>query len=124
MTIHHPKKDVNRRHYLPHHPVITPLKTTTKVRIVYDATVKVRKDVASLNECLHRGPVTLPNMFGVLIRFCLYFIAVLADIEKAFLQIGVREHERDVMRFLWYSNPTKPEKVEGNLSTYHSCHLA
>ena len=27
----------NRLHYLPHHPVITPLKTTTKIGIVYDA---------------------------------------------------------------------------------------
>ena len=63
----------------------------------------------------HRRPISLPNMCGVLIRFCLYFIAVL---EKVFLKIGVQEHERDVMRFLWYTDPTKPKKVEGNLSTY------
>ena len=74
----------NRLHYLPHHP---PLKMTTKIRIVYDASVRAKKGIKSLNECLYRGPITLPNMCGVLIRFRMYFIAILADIEKAFLQI-------------------------------------
>ena len=103
-------KDSGPRHYLPHHLVITPLRVTTKVRIVYDAAAKVKKDVLSLNECLHRGPIVLPNMCGVLIRFRLYLIAGLADIEKAFLQIGVQEQDRNVMRFLWYTDPTRPEK--------------
>ena len=79
----------NRLHYLPYHPVITPLKTTTKIRIVYDASVKAKKGMKSLDECLYRGPITITSMCGVLIRFCIYFIATLADIKKAFLQIGI-----------------------------------
>ena len=108
-------------HYLPHHPVVTPSKTTTKVRIVYDASAKVRKYEKSLNECLFRGPINLPDMCGILLRFRIYIIVVLADIEKAFLQIGIQDYERDVTRFLWFNNPNEPEKVEGNLTVYRFC---
>ena len=72
----------------------------------------------NLNECLYRGPITLPSMCGLLIRCCTYFIAILADIEKAYLQIGIQENESDVTRFFWFTDPTKPERVEGNLSVY------
>ena len=112
-----------RKHYLPHHPVVTPLKTTTKVRIVYDASIKGKRGVKSLNECLHRGPITLPNMCGILLRFRCYFVAILADIEKAFLQIGVQEQERDVTRFLWFTDPKKPGKINGNVSVYRFCRV-
>ena len=52
----------------------------------------------SLNECLNRGPVILPDLCG-LIRFRIYPIVVLADIKKAFLQVGIQEPERDMTRF-------------------------
>ena len=45
-------------------------------------------------------------------RFRIYTIVVLADIEKAFLQIGIQEYEKDVARFLWFKNSNEPEKVE------------
>ena len=66
-----------RSHYLPHHPVLTPSKATTKVRIVYDASAKVQRNSNSLNECLHRGPTILPDLIGLLIRFRLHWIVVL-----------------------------------------------
>ena len=116
-------KGTNKKHYLPHHPVVTPLKATTKVRIVCDASVKASKGMKSLNEYLYRGPITFPNMCGILLRFRVYLIAILADIEKAFLQIGVQEHDRDVTRFLWYTDSTRPEKIEGNLSVYRFCRV-
>ena len=109
--------------YLPHHPVVTPSKTTMKVRIVYDASAKVRKYEKGLNECIFRGPINLPDMCGILLKFHIYIIVVLADIEKAFLQIGIQDYERDVTRFLWFNNPNEPEKVEGNLTVYRFCRV-
>ena len=36
-------------HYLPHHPVIREQAETTKIRVVYDASAKLRTDTPSLN---------------------------------------------------------------------------
>ena len=54
------------KHYLPHHPILTPTKSITKIRVVYDASVKSKKGAKSLNECLYRGPVLLPDLCGIL----------------------------------------------------------
>uniref|UniRef100_A0A914WEG5 Uncharacterized protein n=1 Tax=Plectus sambesii TaxID=2011161 RepID=A0A914WEG5_9BILA len=56
-------------HYLPHHPVITPNKATTEVRIVYNASAKARRGAKSLNDCLYRGPLLLPDLCGMLMQF-------------------------------------------------------
>ena len=92
------------QHYLSHHPILTPTKNTTKLRVVYDASVKSKKGAKSLNECLYRGPVLLPDVCGILFRLRLHPIAVLADIKKAFLQVGIQEPDRDVTRFLWFKD--------------------
>ena len=61
-----------RKYYLPHHPVLTPDKETTKIRIVYDASAKAQSASRNLNECLYCGPVILPDLCGILIRFQMY----------------------------------------------------
>ena len=46
----------SKKHYIPHHAVVNPSKTTTKVRVVYDASAKTKQDNKSLNDCLYPGP--------------------------------------------------------------------
>ena len=52
----------------------------------------------SLSECLHRGLVILEDLCGLLLRFRTRRIGIIADIEKAFLQVGLRQVDRDVTR--------------------------
>ena len=72
------------KHYIPHHAVINPDKSSTKVRVVYDASAKIKKEQKSLNECLYPGPTMLKDLTDILLRFRLNRIAIVADIEKAF----------------------------------------
>ena len=77
------------KHYIPHHEIVTPEKTTTKIRIVFDASAKTRKGSHSLNESLHRGPIILEDLGRLLMRFRLNKVTLVADIENAFLQVGL-----------------------------------
>ena len=96
-------------HYLPHHCVIREDKETTKMRVVFDASCSV-KGSPSLNKCLDAGPSLNPELFDILLRFRSFPIALIADIEKAFLMISVRPEDRNVLRFLWF-DPNDPEKI-------------
>ena len=75
-----------------------------------------------MNECLYRGPVMLPDLCGLLIRFRMHTIAVVADVEKAFLSVGLQPQDRDVTRILWLKNPKKVT-VEGNLQVFRFCKI-
>ena len=92
-------------------------KATTKLRIVYDASFKSKKGESSLNECLYRGPFILADLVGLILRFRMRKIAIVSDIEKAFLQVGLQLTERDVTRFLWVRDTQKGTKQD-NLIVY------
>ena len=111
-----------RKHYIPHHHVINPTKTTTKVRIVYDASAKTREENKSLNDCLHKGPVMLQELTGILLRFRLNKIALVSDIEKAFLQVSLTEKSRDVTQLFWLKN-RHTLKLENNIQEYCFCRV-
>ncbi|MCP3668457.1 MAG: DUF1759 domain-containing protein [Gammaproteobacteria bacterium] len=95
-------------HYLPHHPVVREDKTTTKVRPVYDGSAKARASDLSINEVLYKCPDLLPKLVGILIRFRSMPIPMVADVEKAFLQVGIAPKHRDYLRFMYFRDPEKP----------------
>ena len=66
---------------------------------MYDASAKSKQTNKSLNECLCRGPVMINAIYGILIRFRLYAITLVVDIEKAFHQLGLQKSQRDVTSF-------------------------
>ena len=101
---------VGEVHYLPHHAVVKQDRETTKVRVVYDASAKATGGL-SLNQCLHTGPSFNQKILDILLRFRSYPVALMADIEKAFLMVSVTEDDRNSLRFLWVDDITKSEPV-------------
>ncbi len=95
----------NAVHYLPHHPVVRKDRATTKVRIVYNGSAKQGDGSLSLNDCLQKGPNLIPKLYEILLRFRWNPVALTADIEKAFLMVGIPKYDRDLLRFLWLKNP-------------------
>ncbi|BES96686.1 Retrotransposon protein [Nesidiocoris tenuis] len=100
-------------HYLPHRPVFKP-NSSTPIRPVFDASAH-GKGQPSLNQCLNKGPNLIELIPLVLLRFRLNRYGVIADIKRAFLQISLKEEDREFLKFLWYSN--------GQLKTYRHCRV-
>ncbi len=95
-----PEKD--QAFYLPHFAVIRWDKASTKVRIVMDAAARTGRHQA-LNQCLQKGPKLINELVTVLLNFRRRPVALAADIKKMFLQIRMREEDRDFHRFVWQS---------------------
>ena len=100
-----------KTHYLPHHPVIRRDKETTKLRVVDDASAKMNGH-PSLNDCLYSGPSLLPSIADVLMRFRFHKVALVADIEKAFLMVSISPSDRDALRFIWLDDIHKDNPKE------------
>ncbi|XP_037297647.1 LOW QUALITY PROTEIN: uncharacterized protein LOC115453172 [Manduca sexta] len=87
-----------KKWYLPHFAVIN-AKKPDKLRVVHDAAAKTRG--VSLNDYLYTGPDLLQPLPGILMRFREHPFAITADISEMFLQIQLREEDRDALRYLW-----------------------
>ncbi|XP_065667931.1 uncharacterized protein LOC136088182 [Hydra vulgaris] len=110
-------------HYLPHRPVICEDKLTSKVRIVFDASACTSGP--SLNECLFSRSSLTTVLYSILLRFRAKRIVIIADIEKAFLNIALAEKHRDLVRFLWYKDLFDLENYlkSADLSVYRLCRV-
>ncbi|XP_071057047.1 uncharacterized protein [Onthophagus taurus] len=92
-------------YYIPHHPVFKTSSSTTKLRVVFDASSKTPGKL-SLNETLLVGPTIQSELFSILLRFRKHKIALIADIEKMFRQVRICENHCDFQRILWRNEPT------------------
>ena len=90
--------------YLPRKAIIREDAESTKLRVVYDSSSKPNMNETSLNECLEKGPPLQNMLWDILVRNRMKPVALCADLRKAFLQIRIRECERDILRFYWIKN--------------------
>jgi len=86
--------------YLPHHGVVREHSTTTKLRVVFNGSMKTSSGL-SLNDCLHPGPKLQQDLDAVILRWRFYAVAFAADIQKMYRQIIVHPDDRDCQRILW-----------------------
>ena len=93
-----------RTFYMPYKSVVRESAATTKVRMVFDASAKPHYLANSVNDCMHTGPPLQPLLWDILIRARMAPFLLLGDIEKAFLQISLREEDRDAFLFLFNIN--------------------
>ena len=98
------KSAVDREFYIPHKPVVRAEAEATKLRVVYHVSARAYDGAPSLNDCLYDGPPLQNELRDVLVRGRFNPLAVTGDIQKAFLQVRVKEDDRDAMRFHWRRN--------------------
>ena len=95
-------------HYLPHRGIKKSDSKTTTLRIVMDASCRANESKLALNDCVYTGPNLIVSMLSLMLKFCKHRYGSTSDIEKAFLQIQIKEAHRDVMRFFFPENISDP----------------
>ena len=93
-------------YYIPHHAILKETSTSTKLRVVFNASMKTSTGL-SLNECMMVGPVVQKQLVSILIRFRMKKFAFSADITKMYRQIRVHESHTRYQRILWRDSPNQ-----------------
>ncbi|GFV06442.1 DUF1758 domain-containing protein [Trichonephila clavipes] len=101
-------------YFLPHRLIVKNDSITTKIRTVFDASARVTGQI-SLNDLLYKGTNLIEQVPDILDRFRRYHIGFSADIEKAFLKLGIIPKHRDFLRFFYLD--------EGEETVYRHCRV-
>lgn len=93
--------------FMPHHGVFREHSTTTKLRVVFDASFPSSTSV-SYNSLQRVGPPIQGDLLAILLRLRQHRYVACADVEKMYRQILVSEDQRDLQLIVWRDNPTEP----------------
>lgn len=102
--------DYDRRYFIPHHCVIKPDSSTTRLRVVFDASCKTTSGY-SLNDILCVGPTIQNDIFNILSRFRFHKYVLVADITKMYRQVLVDERDARWQSILWRDNNSESLSV-------------
>lgn len=93
--------------YLPHHGVLRAESTTTKLRVVFNASYKTKGD-SSLNDQMYCGPNLQKDILTLLINWRTYRYVFTADVEKLYRFIWLNEKQQHLQTIIWRSSPNEP----------------
>ncbi|XP_058449156.1 uncharacterized protein LOC131429126 [Malaya genurostris] len=90
--------------YLPHHAILKPTSSTTKLRTVFDASAKSTSGL-SLNDTLMVGATIQPALFDIILRFRIHLFVLTGDISKMYRMVNVHPEHTRFQRILWRTDP-------------------
>lgn len=97
----------NQAFYVPHHGVLRESSSTTKLRVVFNAS-SVTNTGISINHIQMIGPVVQDDLLSILLRFRQHKYILAADVEKMYRQIVVHPNDRYLQQIIWRDNPSTP----------------
>ena len=105
-------------YFIPHHCVLRPTSSSTKLRVVFDASAKTTTQ-KSLNDLLFVGPTIQDDLLIQVLRFRMFKYALTGDVVKMYRMFSVHKSDRQFQQILWRASETQPIKVyQLNTITY------
>ncbi|XP_049874500.1 uncharacterized protein LOC126372695 [Pectinophora gossypiella] len=80
------------RNIIPHHCVLRPDSSTTKLRVVFDGSARTTNGKA-LNDIVHTGPKLQNDIVDIITKFRLHEVVFTADISKMYRNIDLRPED-------------------------------
>lgn len=99
-----------REFYIPHHAVVKEASTSTKLRVVFDASRRSTNGT-SLNEQMLIGPRLQDDLTFIMMRWRKFRVAFCSDVEKMYRQIAVDHPDTDLQRIVWRERDDEPMRV-------------
>lgn len=99
------------QYFIPHHAVFKESSTTTKTRVVFDASAKTYSG-NSLNGNLLIGPTIQGSIWDNIIQWRIHRYVMTADIEKMYRCILMHPDDQQFQQILWRDTEDGPIKVK------------
>ncbi|XP_065091292.1 uncharacterized protein LOC135712264 [Ochlerotatus camptorhynchus] len=93
-------EDTRYGYYIPHHAVFKATSSTTKVRVVFDASASTTSEV-SLNDTVCVGPTVQSDLQTIILRFCAHPVVLTADVPKMYRQVWLSKNDRKFQKIVW-----------------------
>ncbi|XP_053956140.1 uncharacterized protein LOC128861784 [Anastrepha ludens] len=98
------------RNFIPHHCVMKTDSSTTKLRVVFDASCQTSNG-KSLNDVLRVGPTLQDDILTILTRFRSHRYVLIADIAKMYRQVLVNDADAPWQCILWRDSLQAPVRM-------------
>ncbi|GFT26886.1 integrase catalytic domain-containing protein [Trichonephila clavipes] len=105
VVVEHDNSEV--AYYMPHHGVLRPEKSPTKLRVVFNATNPTSNGL-SLNSIQYNGGLVQNDLFTIMIKFREHPYAFTADVKMIYRMILIHESQQPLLRILWGESPEDP----------------